>query len=132
MGNRTTEGRKGTSKYFFRIAKPLRFHGSMFPWKPHFDACCCHWNGPKKNYYFCKLTRLLCTLRASPPTAPKQIKQPSIFPSLIKDSINTRKEEKKTHHEKPAASFHATNNAKAFLERAGNLKPERALGNPAM
>lgn len=101
MGNRMKEARKHTSKYFLRIVRPFRYHGSMFPWKPNLKPVAATGVAQRKLLVL-KINQAALYLESQPTHGPqKSNPKTCILPSLIKDSINTwgrKREQKKIPH----------------------------------
>lgn len=106
MGNRTKEGRRGTSKYFFRIVRPFSYHGSMFPWKPNLKPVAATGVAQRK-WLVLKMNQAALYLESQPTHGPQKNKPSSIFPSLIKDSINMwgKERQKIPHNENQELPF---------------------------
>jgi len=79
------ERRKGTSECFFRIVRPFSYHGSMFPWKPNLKPVAATEVAQGKLLVL-KINQAALYLESQPTHSPQ--KNNSIFPSLLKDSIN--------------------------------------------
>lgn len=100
------EGRKGASKYLFSIVKPSSYHDNVFPWKPNLKPVAAIGMAQRKLLVL-KINQAALYLESQPTHSPQ--KNSSVFLSLIKDSINTRRrkrEEKKIpHNEKQQLPF---------------------------
>lgn len=116
-GKQNEGGKEGYKQIFLQDCQALQLPWQYVSMEAKFEACCCHWSGPKKmisseNEPSCSLT-----WKPAHPQPSKKPQPSSILPSLIEDLINTwgRERQKIPHNENEELPFMQANNAETAL-----------------